>query len=345
MPVYNAGPLLEPAVRSILAQTLTDLELIAVDDGSTDGSGDVLDSIAREDARVIVVHAANRGVSSARNLGVTHARADLVAAMDGDDLALPDRLARQVAFLQEHPSVAAVGCGLRIIDARGEPQRSVPAQRWSEVRPDRFTGRFDVGGPTIVIRRGAFDAVGGYRTAMDGSEDHDLIVRLIDDGFVLDNVTEELYLYRIHSGQASNVSGAQQRLAVIAADVAREFRRRRATDPFDETASLIVPSWVIVRLPRDLRPSVTAIGELAGHLERLRHAGGGRSHGSTPRPRIRDFGWRAWTSDVMHGVHRDAFFRARRQRDLRGMMVSAVPLLLARRRRSFSPELAFLPQP
>lgn len=109
MPVYNREKLVARAIDSILAQTFTNFELIIVDDGSTDSTADVLKDYAARDKRIrILTHSQNKGIAHARNTGLFAARGKYIAPMDSDDYALPNRLAKTVLFLEQHPGVVAV---------------------------------------------------------------------------------------------------------------------------------------------------------------------------------------------------------------------------------------------
>jgi len=343
MPVYNAGPRLEPAVRSILAQTLIDLELIAVDDGSTDGSGDVLDSIAREDARVIVVHRPNGGLSAALNQGIAQSTSDLVALMDSDDWSHPQRLERQVDFLGEHTQCAVVGCGLRIVNAEGRLLRLDPVARWNDAPPRSFHGRFDVGGPTLVLRREALRAIGGYRLALNFANDYDLVLRLVDAGYRLDNVEERLYDYVIHPQQMTMVTGAEQRLAVVAADISREIRRRRLADPLDQARDLCLSEREIAGLPRDLRSRLLAVRAIASHLSACRAAHRSGIPWPDPWDVLRGLGPSVVITDVMVGVHRHLFWGERSAGWSLRALLSGVLLAMSRRRTRVPAEDVFLP--
>ena len=120
LPVFNAAPFLEDALRSIFAQTCADWELIAVDDGSRDGSAEVLQRV--NDPRVkVLADGEHRGLGARLNQIVSQASGKYIARMDADDLMHPERLARQVAFLDEDPGIDVVGCGLISFDARQQP--------------------------------------------------------------------------------------------------------------------------------------------------------------------------------------------------------------------------------
>jgi len=109
MPVYNAGPFLAEAVDSLLAQTWSDFELLAMDDGSTDGSGGLLDRYAERDPRVRVVHAPHRGLVDTLNDGLDLSRGELIARADAADVNLPRRLERQVQLMDGRPEVGVCG--------------------------------------------------------------------------------------------------------------------------------------------------------------------------------------------------------------------------------------------
>jgi glycosyltransferase involved in cell wall biosynthesis len=115
---YNAGPFLAAAIDSVLAQTFSDFELMVVDDASTDGSRGIVEGY-REPRVRLIVNDRNLGAGGARNRGLAAISSEYVAFLDGDDLCFPQRLARQVAYLDEHLEVAAVGAQARLIDIAG----------------------------------------------------------------------------------------------------------------------------------------------------------------------------------------------------------------------------------
>ena len=123
MAVHDAEKYLAAALESIQTQTFTDFELIAVDDGSRDGSLAILERHAARDSRLRVIARPHAGVVATRNAALAAARADWVAVMDADDIAHPERLARQLTHLRCHPEVLALGAGVEIIDPEGWPIR------------------------------------------------------------------------------------------------------------------------------------------------------------------------------------------------------------------------------
>ena len=109
IPVHNAARYLTAAINSILNQTYRDLEVVTVDDGSTDSSGAILAHCATRDSRIRVITRNNTGIVGALNDGIAAAHGDLIARMDADDISLPRRLERQVAYLTDHPECVAGG--------------------------------------------------------------------------------------------------------------------------------------------------------------------------------------------------------------------------------------------
>ena len=115
MTVYNGEKFLAEAIESILAQTFTDFELLIVDDGSTDESAARIKAIAQRDKRIHFVQLGeNVGMADARNCGIAAATGEYIAIMDCDDVSLPERLEKQVAFLRANPEIGALGAGARV---------------------------------------------------------------------------------------------------------------------------------------------------------------------------------------------------------------------------------------
>jgi glycosyltransferase involved in cell wall biosynthesis len=181
MPVYNPGAFLREAVDSVLAQSYPSFELIAIDDGSTDGSYELLQAYAARDARVRVFRQPhNLGIVAARNRAFGEARGDTryYAIFDSDDVSLPDRLTRQVAFLEAHPDHALVGGQTLIIDEDSQPIgiRRYPtgyAQICSVI-----TRYNPIAQPAVMLRRSVVDALGGYDDAFPRCQDYELWLRM-----------------------------------------------------------------------------------------------------------------------------------------------------------------------
>jgi glycosyltransferase involved in cell wall biosynthesis len=205
MPVHNALPFLDESIASVLAQTLTDFELVILDDGSTDGLFETLTAWSRRDSRVRIFRNETRtGLSRSSNSVVSQCRASIIARMDGDDVSHPDRLLRQWNILEHEPSIVAVGTLCDGIDATGRMVR--PRDRWRIVRRSCFIP-FPHG--SAMFRREAFDAIGGYREETDGGEDQDLFLRMTRQGKVV-TLPDVLYRYRYHQQNSTLHNGHRE---------------------------------------------------------------------------------------------------------------------------------------
>jgi glycosyltransferase involved in cell wall biosynthesis len=204
MPVHNALPFLNESIGSILAQTLTDFEFVILDDASTDGSLELLREWSCRDKRIRVHESKKRlGLSGSSNAVVSKARTPIVARMDADDIAHPDRLRKQWDILASCPDVAVIGTLCNGIDAAGREVR--PRDRWRLVRRSVYVP-FPHG--SAMFRREVFDQVGGYAENSDGGEDQDLFSRMAARGRVL-TLPDILYSYRYHSSNATLINGAR----------------------------------------------------------------------------------------------------------------------------------------
>jgi hypothetical protein len=218
IPARDAERWLADALESVLTQTFAELEVIVVDDASTDATPDVLARCVDPRLRTyrLETHA---GVAEALNRALKAARGRYVARMDADDVSLPDRLAVQVAFLEDHVSVGIVGGNMRPIDGSGAvvgDATDVPTSPghigWM------LHARNCVNHPTVVARRDVLLRLGGYRAAAVPAEDYDLFVRAarITE---LASVSDVVLLYRVHPESTSSV---RSRAMTEAADLVAE---------------------------------------------------------------------------------------------------------------------------
>ncbi|WP_419950742.1 glycosyltransferase [Candidatus Palauibacter sp.] len=211
LPCRDAEPFLADCIASLGAQSERRFEVLALDDGSTDGTGSLLDAWAGRDPRVRLVDGGGSGVVAALRRLSREARAPIIARMDADDIARPGRFAAQLRLLAEHPGTAACGTGVRYFPrpAPGSGYRRYEA--WlnglagpAAIERDLFV-ECPIAHPTLMVRRAAFEAVGGYRET-DGPEDYDLILRLAAAGHGLANVPETLHEWRLGSHRLSERS-------------------------------------------------------------------------------------------------------------------------------------------
>lgn len=174
IPTFNRRDYITASIQSVLQQTFLDFEIIVVDDGSTDGTADLVAAIS--DERLVYIHQENRGRSAARNRALSIARGEYFAFLDSDDLYLPGKLAMQVAYLDKHPTVGMIYTSAFCIDADGNdlPQRyeaSVSGKIYEDIaffRPVTITL------PTVMVRKHLFDQAGGFDEQMHRFEDTDM---------------------------------------------------------------------------------------------------------------------------------------------------------------------------
>jgi glycosyltransferase involved in cell wall biosynthesis len=202
MSVHNGAPWVREAVESVLRQTMRELELIVIDDGSTDATPEVLAGI--RDPRLLVVRQARVGLTRSLNQALGLASAPLVARLDADDVALPERLARQRAFLDAHPDVGLLGTGAREVDEAGRevavirPPADDVAIRRALIRRNPFVHS------SVVMRRGVLAQAGGYDETLPVAQDYDLWMRM-SRLTRLANLPEPLIVRRLVPGRISAV--------------------------------------------------------------------------------------------------------------------------------------------
>ncbi len=229
LPVCNARRYLEAALASLWTQCFTDFEVVAIDDGSTDGSRELMREVAQREPRLRVIETDHAGVTVALNRGLAEARGPLLARMDADDVCEPARLARQVAYLADHPEVLAVGSGLTLIDEDGDRLEPHPYPPTHDKIMDRLlAGRSGLSHPAAMVRAEALRQVGGYDASYPVAQDFDLWLRLSEIG-QLANLPDLLLRYRLH---ATSVGGRQRddQLAAVARSL-QAYRERNGLLP------------------------------------------------------------------------------------------------------------------
>jgi glycosyltransferase involved in cell wall biosynthesis len=212
MSVYNGEPFLEDTVKSILDQTVTDFEFIVIDDGSTDNTWDTLSSYASKDARLILLrNQPNAGVVRSLNMGLDRSKGDIIVRQDADDISHPERLKRQLDFLQTHRDYGLVAAVPQLIDINGTP---LELSGWNATENQEIQSKLldymCLCGPSIVIRRECLEAAGFYFSeGLDASEDYDLCLRLAEVT-KLAGLEGSLYQYRQHPQSASRTQEQRQ---------------------------------------------------------------------------------------------------------------------------------------
>ena len=224
VPVFNGERYLAEALDSILAQTYRPLEVIVVDDGSTDGTAHI---VAGYGAEVSYIHQANAGPAAARNRGLDAARGEFIAFLDADDLWHKEKLARQMAHFDARPELELC---LSHLEHFWEPEMKDEEEQF---RDHRFSGAL----PAYVVqamlaRRALFDAVGRFDPSLTPNDDTDWFVRAVDRGTVTEMLPDVLIFRRMHK---SNLTRDQTTMFDLLPRIfkASLYRRRRSVKPSD----------------------------------------------------------------------------------------------------------------
>ena len=219
LPVFNGERYLAEAIESVFRQTHQPLELVVVDDGSTDATPDVIASFGE---RLCALRQANSGPSAARNRGVLVTRGEFVAFIDADDLWHPEKLTRQLARFERRPEVDAC---VTQVENFWIPELAEEAERFRDHRISRPTPAYVAA--TLLARRRLFDTVGFFDESLGFGHSTDWFLRAADFGAVVELVPEVLYHRRLHERNRSRVFNAasQDEYLVL---VKRHLDRRRS---------------------------------------------------------------------------------------------------------------------
>lgn len=222
--VYNGAEHLREAVDSILNQTFIDFEFIILDDGSTDHTWEILTDF--DDPRIVLVrNQENMGLTKSLNEGLGMAKCEYIARQDADDISLPERLAKQVEFLERNREVGLLSCAFVEIDEEG---RSVSIQRLpagnSELQARLLISNCFCHG-AAMFRRECLESVGAYREEFDFAQDYDLWLR-ISEKYKVANLEDALYEWRLRT-DAVSITGRPRQYGYhfLAQDLAKERRK------------------------------------------------------------------------------------------------------------------------
>ena len=210
MSVYNGEKYLCESIDSILNQTFRDYEFLIINDGSTDGTLEILHNYSQQDKRIRLHHQTNQGLIAALNKGLELARGKFIARMDHDDVSLPERLAIQLDFLKDHPAVGVLGSGARFMDSSGITSDAVQFPIQHNVLRWCLCFLSPIVHPSVMMRRKIVERVGGYSTDMVHAEDYDLWRRL-SCVTRLSNLQDVLLQLRKHETNVSTVHASEQR--------------------------------------------------------------------------------------------------------------------------------------
>lgn len=235
LPAYNAERYLKEAIDSTLAQTYADFELLLIDDGSTDDTLQIMREYEQQDERVRLITHANWGMGASLNHAIEEARHDWLVRMDADDVMLPYRLERQVAFVTENPDVGVASCLVEYIDATGRVIGKYTSDLTTREAFFSMRSKNTVIGfhhPGVIMRKDLVQQVGGYRPQYWSADDLDLWSQLAELNTVILVQPEYLVRYRIHGGSVSHKRAREQQMKVRWVEhsmLARRSGRRELT--------------------------------------------------------------------------------------------------------------------
>ena len=250
LPIRNARPTLDAALESLRVQTRADFEIVAVDDGSDDGTGGRLDEWTSRDSRLRVIHQPPLGLVAALNRGLAAARGDLIARMDADDTCHPERLARQADFLTGHADVGVVACRVAFGGTAPGYARHVNWVNGLLTHDEMALARFresPLAHPSVMFRRDLTAAHGGYR-AGDFPEDYELWLRWFEAGVRFAKLPETLLTWNDPPGRLSRAAP------------------RYAVEKFYAVKALYLARWLARHNPH--HPHITVVG--GGRITRRR---------------------------------------------------------------------------
>jgi glycosyltransferase involved in cell wall biosynthesis len=238
IPAYNAAEHLEEAIESVLNQTHPDFELLVINDGSQDETAVILDRLSEKDKRIRVIHQENQGIAETLNRALSETDSEWVFIMHADDVMLPERLARQLAFIEENPELRVCSCLAYYISESGQQLGKTSSDLFSREKLDWYVKNNEMIGllhPGAALHRSTVLEIGGYRQAFWPSEDVDLWNRMAEKGHLIQVQNEVLMKYRIHTGSASTSKFIFNRMKYEWARSCMRARRNGKSEPDWET--------------------------------------------------------------------------------------------------------------
>jgi glycosyltransferase involved in cell wall biosynthesis len=232
MVVCNVDRFLAESIESVLGQTFGDFEFIIMDFGSSDLSKAIASGYAAHDGRIRLHDTPHCGLVEARNAACSLARGQYIAIMDADDVSLPDRLQREIDFMETNPGFGVVGGAAEWIDARGKVLFAVENPIADQEIKSALVTHCPFTHTSLLIRTEAFALVGGYRNAFALSHDYDLCLR-ISEHFACANLKGAVVKYRVHPHQLSLSKRKRQTFCKLAAQASASSRKTGSSDPLN----------------------------------------------------------------------------------------------------------------
>lgn len=248
--VHNGGNYLEDAVESVLHQTYRDFEFLILDDGSTDGTSEYLDSLEKQDSRVRVIRQQNQGLVASLNRLIAESRGSLLARMDADDICTPDRFQLQVQEFEHDPDLAILGGRIERIDSSGKSLGEQGYPLTARESEDMLWFGCPVAHPAVMMRRDVVMEIGGYRDFFTHCEDYDLWLR-ISQRAPIRNLDHVVLKYRVHQNSVSCSKRSEQVLGTYLAQAAWLMRLRGEPDPVHQWDKPSLELLESLRLPAE----------------------------------------------------------------------------------------------
>ncbi len=203
IPCYNVQEYIAQCLDSVLTQTHTNLEIIVVDDGSTDNTYTILEEYAQKDTRIRVIRKENRGLAAARNTGIEAATGEYLVLLDSDDVMLPEKIAQQLLWMDQHPTYELVYSGLyHFWDHTSKIYRLAIAPLTRDIYQGLLRGNC-INPNTVCIKRSVYERIGGFDEALRSAEDWEYWLRAAKNGIVIGYQPDILTLYRMRSNSLS----------------------------------------------------------------------------------------------------------------------------------------------
>jgi len=210
LPVHNNAETIAECIESILSQTFRCFEVLIINDGSTDSTVHIIEQFAQIDTRIRLFHAGRIGLVNALNLGIGHARADLIARMDGDDLMHPQRLEKQQRFMEQHPDIGLVASRARLFPEQCIQRGYHEYMKWQnhclshEQISEQIYVESPFAHPSVMFRKHILDRFGDYRHG-DFPEDYELWLRLHHAGVKMAKLPDYLLKWREYPQRTSRI--------------------------------------------------------------------------------------------------------------------------------------------